>query len=101
MSNTLNEIEAGVNIAGAAGAVLGGPIGAEVDAALPVAESIVNTVVAQSPHQTALTDIANAVTAAAPVITSAGAALSPATATQVTAGVSALQAVIAFLKSVL
>jgi hypothetical protein len=101
MSNTLNEIEAGVNIAGAAGAVLGGPIGAEVDAALPVAESIVNTVVAQSPHQTALTDIANAVTAAAPVIASAGAARSPATATQVTAGVSALQAVIAFLKSVL
>jgi hypothetical protein len=101
MSNTLNEIEAGVNLAGAAGAVLGGPVGAEVDAALPAAESLVNTVVAQAPHQTALTDIANAVTAAAPVITSAGAAISPTAATQVAAGMSALQAVIAFLKSIL
>ncbi len=99
MSNTLNEIEAGLNLAGAAGAVFGGPIGATVDAALPVAENLVNNMTAPPPHQSALSDIANAVTAAAPVL--AQAAASPATTAQVASGVSALQALIAFLKTIL
>jgi len=100
MSNTLNEVDAGLNIAGAAGAVFGGPIGASVDAALPVAESIVNAVAAPPPHQTALSEIGNAVSAAAPVLAQAAAA-SPAATAQVASGISALQALVSFLKTIL
>ncbi len=101
MSNTLTEIETGLNIAGAAGAALGGPIGAAVDTALPVAESVLNTVVAQAPHQTALANVTNAVNAAAPIIANAAAGLPASTAAQVATGITALQALIAFLKTVL
>ncbi len=101
MSNTLNEIETGLNIASAAGAAFGGPIGATVASALPVAENFVNTVVAEAPHQTALGNIANAVAAAAPVVATAGAAMSPSAAAQLTTGMSVLQALVAFLKTVL
>jgi hypothetical protein len=101
MSNTLNEIESGLNLAGAAGAALGGPIGSAVNAALPVMEGVVNAVAEEPPHQTALTDITNAVNAAAPVVTAAGAALSPTTAAQVTSGMAALQAMLGFLKAIL
>jgi hypothetical protein len=101
MSNTLNEVETGLNIAGAAGAVFGGPIGASVDAALPAAESVINAVAGEPPHQSALTDIANAVSAAAPVVSAASAAISPSTAAQVASGVAALQAVVSFLKAIL
>jgi hypothetical protein len=100
MSNTLNEVEAGLEIAGAAGAVFGGPIGATVDAALPVAEGIANALAAPRPHQSALNDIAGAVSAAAPVLAQEAAA-SPATASQVASGVSALQALVTFLKTIL
>jgi hypothetical protein len=99
MSNTLNEVEAGLNIAAAAGTVLGGPVGATVDAALPAAETIVNTVFAEAPHHTALRDIANAVSAAAPVVAAAGTGLSPTAAAQVATGMSALQALVGFLKT--
>jgi hypothetical protein len=101
MSNTLTEIETGLNIAGAAGAALGGPIGTAVDTALPVAENILNTIVSESPHQTALTNVTNAVNAAAPVIATASAGLPATTAAQVASGMTALQALIAFLKTVL
>lgn len=101
MSNTLNEIETGLNVAGAVGAAVGGPIGAAVNAALPVAEGVVNSVVAEAPHQTALTDIANTVNAAAPIVTAAGSALSPTTASQVSSGMSALLALVTFLKTIL
>ena len=101
MSNTLTEIETGLNVAGAAGAALGGPIGVAVNAALPVVEGAVNAVVAEAPHQTALTDITNAVNAAAPIVTAAGAAVSPTTSAQVTSGMTALQAILSFLKAIL
>jgi hypothetical protein len=100
MSNTLSEIEAGLNIAGAAGAALGGPIGAAVGAALPIAETALNTVIGEAPHQTALSDVQNAVNAAAPIIAAASTNLPANTATQVASGLSALQALIAFLKTV-
>jgi hypothetical protein len=100
MSNTVTEIEAGLNIAGAAGAAFGGPVGAAVDAALPVAENGVNTIIAEAPHQTALSTVETAVNAAAPIIATASAKLPANTAAQVTSGVTALQALIAFLKSI-
>jgi len=101
MSNTVTEIEDGLNIAGAAGAVFGGPIGGAVNAALPVLEGVVNSTLNESPHQSVLTDISNAVNAAAPVVTAAGTALSPTTATQVASGMSAVQAMLKFLKAIL
>jgi len=101
MSNTLSEIEAGLNIAGAAGAAFGGPIGAAVDTGLPAAETLLNTVVSEAPHQTALSNVTNAVNAAAPTIATASAGLPANTAAQVATGMTALQALIAFLKSVL
>jgi hypothetical protein len=101
MSNTITDIETGLNMAGAAGAALGGPVGAAVNAALPVVEDVVNAVVAESPHQTALTDISNAVNTAAPIVAAAGSALSPTTAAQVSNGMAAVQAMISFLKAIL
>jgi len=97
----MTEIETGLNMAGAAGAELGGPIGAVVNAALPVVEGVVNAVVTESPHQTALTDITNAVNAATPIVTAAGSALSPATSAQVSSGMAAVQAMLNFLKAIL
>jgi hypothetical protein len=100
MSNTMNDIEAGLNVAGAAGAAFGGVVGQAVNAALPVVENVVNAVVAQSPHQTALSDVANAVNTAAPIVATASAKLPANTAAQVASGMTALQALIAFLKTV-
>jgi hypothetical protein len=97
-NNTLSEVEAGLNAAGAIGAAMGGPVGAAVDAGLQGAEGVVNTVVAQAPHQTALTDIQNAVKAAAPVI--AAAPIAPAQAAQVATGLSLIEQMIAFLKGI-
>jgi len=101
MTDTLTEIEDGLNIAGAAGAALGGPIGGAVNAALPVLEGVVNSVAKEAPHQSVLTDITNAVNAAAPIVTAAGTALSPTTAAQVASGMSAVQAMLTFLKAIL
>jgi hypothetical protein len=67
---------------------------------LPIAETALNTVIGEAPHQTALSDVQNAVNAAAPIIAAASTNLPANTATQVASGLSALQALIAFLKTV-
>jgi hypothetical protein len=100
MSTTLTDIEAGLNVAGAAGAALGGAIGQAVDGALPVVENVINAIAAEAPHQTALSDVANAVNTAAPIVATATSKLPPTTAAQVASGMTALQALIAFLKTV-
>lgn len=100
MSNSLTDIEAGLNVAGAAGAALGGVVGQAVDGALPVVENIVNAIVAEASHQTALSDVANAINTAAPIIATASSNLPAKTAAQVASGVTALQALVAFLKAV-
>lgn len=68
-----------------------GPIGAEVAAGVSAAEGVANTVLAESPHQTALTDVINAAAAAAPVIAAAGAnGSAPAAAAQKSSSILAL-----------
>jgi len=57
-------------------------------------------VTAEAPHQTALSDVANAVNAAAPIISTAGASLPAKSASQVASGLTAIQALVAFLKTV-
>lgn len=54
-------------------APLAGTIGSEVAAGITAAEGVANTVLAESPHQTALTDLINAANAAGPVVAAAGA----------------------------
>jgi hypothetical protein len=99
ISGTMQTIENDANMAATVGAALGGPVGAAVDAGLQAVEGVVNTVVEKAPHQTALTDIGNAVAAAAPVINQATSALAPAAAAKVVSGMSLLQTVIADIEA--
>jgi hypothetical protein len=96
---TLQKIEGDLNLASEVGAAIGGPIGAGVAAALPGVEGAVNSVVAEAPHQTALTDIVNAVAAAGPVI--AAAPINATNKAQAAAGLSLFAELVAFLKSIL
>lgn len=97
--STETEIETGLNVAATVGAVVGGPTGATVAALLPAAETAVNAVIAEAPHQTALTDIVNAVAAAAPVVNSAATSLAPADAANVASSLSLIQKILADVKS--
>lgn len=84
------KIEGFVNEALPFGAAFG-PIGTGVAAGVTAAEGVANTVLAESPHQTALTDLVNAAAAAAPVVAAAGAnGTAPAAAAQKASGILAL-----------
>ncbi len=102
LSAEMQNIESGLNVAATVGAALGGPMGAAADAGLQAVEGVVNTVVEEAPHQTALTDVQNAVKAAVPVIAAAGASgtVSSAAASQATVGLSLIDQMIAFLKGI-
>jgi hypothetical protein len=96
VSGELQNIENDVSLAAGIGAAVGGPIGAAVDAGVTGVEGVVNDVVARAPHQTALTDIGNAVSDATPIITEAAAGLtSAANASRITTGLSVIQSILA------
>ncbi len=96
VSGEVKAIEDGVNVAAGVGAAVGGPIGAAVDAGVTAAEGVVNDVIEKAPHQTALTDIGNAVNDAAPLINQAAAGLTtPANAARIATGWSVIQSILA------
>jgi hypothetical protein len=80
-----------------------GPVGTLAAGVAPALEGVANQVLAEAPHQTALTDLINGVHAAAPLITAAASSglVSPAAASAATDVLPLLESLFNLLKGIL